>query len=155
MGTKSKWKNEVLRFYNDAVIDESVDQTTANGFLPGHGLSLISGVPGVTVGVFVLKPPVKGVTKQIVTQTSNIFYVRCSTVDNQVRIAAPTTTVNSIVLHPGSTYPVSVSLRGMSTVLWAVCGGGAIGTTLMTRGNHVLWCTGTTGLLAPGTPSSS
>lgn len=143
-GTKAKWKNSVLRFYGNAVVDENVVTHTTNGAMLGYGLSVVDATGAIagTVGVYVLDPPVKGVTKQIVVQSSHIAYVRGSTVDNQVRFASPATDVNSIKLVPDSTYPLSLCLRGVSSVLWAIVGGGVAGTTRTGNYNTILNCTG-------------
>ena len=143
MGTKSKWKNGILRFYNNAVVDENVVTTTENqSAINGYGLSVIKHTAAATTaGVYVLGAPVMGVTKQVIVQSSNPVHLRGSTVDNQVRFAAPTTDVNALILTPGSSYPANVSLRGVSTVLWAIVGGGAAGTTLLASGNSVLFST--------------
>ena len=137
MGTKSKWKNGILRFYNNAVVDENVVTTTAAGTLLGYGLSVISNTAAAT---YTLGAPVKGVTKHITVDTSLVATVRMSTVPNQVRVAAPATAVNSLTLNPGSSYPTNVSLRGVSTVLWAITGAGCAGSTLMSA-NNVLFST--------------
>jgi len=140
MGTKSKWKNGILRFYNNAVVDENVVTTTAAGTLLGYGLSVISNTAAAT---YTLGAPVKGVTKHITVDTSFVATVRMSTVENQVRVAAPATAVNSLTLNPGSSYPTNVSLRGVSTVLWAITGAGCAGSTLMSA-NNVLFSTACT-----------
>jgi hypothetical protein len=140
MGTKSKWKNGILRFYNNAVVDENVVTTTAGGTLLGYGLSVLKDSSAAT---YVLGAPVKGVTKHIIVQTTFAATVRMSTVANQVRVAAPTTAVNSLTLNPGSSYPTNVSLRGVSTVLWAITGAGCAGSTLMSA-NNVLFSTACT-----------
>lgn len=140
MGTKSKWKNGILRFYNNAVVDENVVTTTAAGTLLGYGLSVIKDNAART---YTLGPPVKGVTKQITLASSLVATVRLSTVANQVRIAAPATDINTLTLNPGSSYPTNVSLRGVSTVLWAITGAGCAGTTIMSA-NNVLFSTACT-----------
>ena len=153
MGTKSKWKGDTLRFYNDAVVDESVVTTTANGAITNYGLSLLS-YPnvgsGATVGVYVMDAPMKGVTKQIVNYSTNHVFVRFSTVNNSVILAAPGSplgsTINSLILMGGSTYPIAVSLRGVSTTLWAITGaanGWCAGTTIRTTaGNGIMLSSG-------------
>lgn len=140
MGTKSKWKNGILRFYNNAVVDENVVTTTAAGALNGYGLSIISDNAART---YTLGAPVKGVTKHITVATSLVATVRLSSVANQVRIAAPATAVNSLTMNPGSTYPTNISLRGISTVMWAITGAGCAGTTLMAA-NNILFSTACT-----------
>jgi len=145
MGTKSKWKwtNGRLCFYNNAVVDESVVATTSNGAITNYGLSVLN-FPAL--GVVVLDAPVKGVTKQIVVKSTDFVFVRGSTVTQQVRFAANTTGVNSLRLKTDNSsdfnYPANVSLRGVSTTLWAITGAGCVGTTLNAIGNSVLFCTG-------------
>jgi len=144
-GTKAKWKNSVLRFYNNAVTDDNVVTHTTNGTMLGYGLSVVdaTGAAAGSVFVYVLDPPIKGVVKNIFVQSSNIVYVRGSSVDNQVRFASPSTTVNSIKIVADSTYPTSLNLRGVSSVLWAITGGGVAGTTRTANYNNILNCTGT------------
>jgi len=126
MGTKSKWKKGRLTFYNDAVVDGTVEEfsaipTTSFVAMAGYGLSVI----GCTAAsLFTLGAPVAGVTKDIVVGdgkgSSFTATIRCSTVANQIRIANPTTDMNGVVLTPGSTIPAYVQLRGVSTVLWVL-----------------------------------
>ena len=126
MGTKSKWKNGRLVFYNNAVVDEAVEEksatpTTSYVALNGYGLSVISCTANSR---FTLGAPVAGVTKDITVGdgkgSSFTATVRCSTVANSITIGSPTTSINRVVLTPGSTITAYVQLRGVSTVLWAV-----------------------------------
>lgn len=126
MGTKSKWKVGRLTFYNDAVVDGTVEEfsavpTTSYVAMKGYGLAVV----GCTANsLFTLGVPCAGVTKDIVVGdgkgSSFTCTVRCSTVAKQVRIANPTTDMCGIVLTPGSTIPAYAQLRGVSTVLWAL-----------------------------------
>jgi len=126
MGTKSKWKRGRLTFYNDAVVDGTVESksavpTTSYVDLKGYGLSVI----GCTANSrFTLGAPVAGVTKDITVGngkgSSFVATVRFSTVANRILATAPATDVNGIVMTPGSTIPSYVQLRGVSTILWAI-----------------------------------
>ena len=143
MGTKSKWKNGRLVFYNNAVVDEAVeefsaDPTTSYVAMRGYGLSVVSCTAN---SLFTLGAPVAGVTKDVTVGdgkgSSFTCTVRCSTVANAITIGSPTTSINTVVLTPGSTIPAYVQLRGVSTVLWAVTSfttgkGGAALTTACT-----------------------
>jgi len=134
MGTKSKWKKGRLTFYNDAVVDSNVVTTTAAGTLNAYGLSVITSSAAAT---YTLGVPEAGMTKDIVVGSSWVATVRCSTVANLVTILSPSSdNQNGVVLTPGSTYTASVTLRGVSTVLWALTGVGTAGSTLM-AGNTV------------------
>jgi len=137
MGTKSKWKNGILRFFNNAVVDENVVVTTAAGALLGYGLSVISSTIN---GTYTLGAPVKGVVKDIVVghnlaakPSSFVATVRFSTVDGQVIALTPASTgvFNGVILTPTSAYPAMISLRGASTVRWAITAAGGVGTTAM------------------------
>lgn len=136
MGTKSKWKNGILRFYNNAVVEENVVVTTAAGALLGYGLSVISSTIN---GTYTLGAPVKGVVKDIVvghnlaSDSSFVATVRFSTVDGQVIALTPASTgvFNGVILTPTSAYPAMISLRGASTVRWAITAAGGVGTTAM------------------------
>ena len=136
MGTKSKWKNGILRFYNNAVVDENVEVTTAAGALLGYGLSVISSTIN---GTYTLGAPVAGVVKDIVvghnlaSDSSFVATVRFSTVDGQVLALTGATTgvFNGLIMTPTSAYPACVSLRGASTIRWAITAVGGVGTTAM------------------------
>lgn len=147
MGTKSKWINGILRFYNNAVVDENVVVTTAAGTLTGYGLSVIS---STVAGTYTMAPPIKGVIKDIhvgyngAKGSTFAATVRFSSVANQVTGSGPATTevINGVVLTPLSTYPAVISLRGVSTVVWAITAAGGVGTPLM--GNAVVTTTACT-----------
>lgn len=136
MATKSKWKNGILRFFNNAVVDENVVVTTAAGALLGYGLSVISSTVN---GTYTLGAPVKGVVKDIVVghnlalDSTFVATIRFSTVDGQVLVLTPATTgvFNGLILAPTSKYPAMVSLRGASTVRWAITAAGGVGSTNM------------------------
>jgi len=136
MGTKSKWKNGILRFYNNAVVEENVVVTTAAGALLGYGLSVISSTIN---GTYTLGAPVAGVVKDIVvghnlaSDSTFVATVRFSTVDGQVTAHTPATTgvFNGLILTPTSAYPAMVSLRGASTTKWVITAAGGVGTTAM------------------------
>lgn len=147
MGTKSKWKwtNGRLCFYNNAIVDENVVTTTANGAITGYGLSVLN-FPAL--GVVVLDPPARGVTKQIIVTSTDFVYVRGSTVNGNVTFANNNSTViNSLQMVTDNSsnfnYPANVSLRAISTAKWAIVGAGSVGTTLNAIGNSVWFCTGT------------
>lgn len=133
MGTKSKWKKGVLHFYNNAVVDENVVVTTAAGALLGYGLSVISSTVN---GTYVMAPPIKGVVKDIVVghnlalNSSFVATVRFSTVAGQVTLVSENSSANGLVLTARSSYPAAVSLRGLSSVGWALTAAGGVGTTL-------------------------
>lgn len=136
MGTKSKWVNRRLTFYNAPLnfstgsyaVDQNVVTTTAAGALNGYGLSYIT---TTAAGTYTLGAPEAGVEKQIIVNSSFAATVRASSVANSRTIASPSSdTQNSIILTPGSTYTASATLRGLSTVLWALMSGGVTGTTL-------------------------
>ena len=150
MGTKSKWKNGKLHFYDDktglglptqSVVDEgSIVITTAAGgggatgigTLIGYGLSVISSTIN---GTYTLGVPIKGVIKDIqvghdlTEQSSFVATVRFSSVENLIRCIAPTNDKNSVVLTAYSSYPACVSLRGVSSVYWALTAAGGVGTS--------------------------
>lgn len=130
MGTKSKWKNGILRFYNNAVVDENVEVISdVASNLTGYGLSAIN---LTTAAVMTLGAPVKGVTKDIVCgltiNSSFAASIRLSTVantlaaPNSVGIVSPSTIakINTIVLSPSSQHSACVQLRGLSTVEWCL-----------------------------------
>jgi len=145
VGTKSKWKNGILRFYNNAVVDENVEElsaapTTSYPAMRGYGLSVVSCTAAASR--FTLGAPVPGVTKDITVGdgagTSFTCTVRCSTVANAITIGSPgTPPKQTVVLTPGSTYPAYAQLRGVTTVLWVMTSfttgkGGAALTTACT-----------------------
>ena len=145
MGTKSKWKNGILRFYNNAVVEENVEQLSTAGAVRGYGLTVIS---TTQAGTYTMGAPVPGVVKDITVGdgdgSSFAATIRCSTVANSVTIASPSSdSQNGIILTPGSTYPAGVSLRGVTTVLWTIVGTAIAGTTLMS-GNTVTLTTACT-----------
>jgi hypothetical protein len=139
VGTKSKWKNGILRFYNDAVVEENVETLTTAGAMRGYGLSVINTTAAAT---FTMGAPVPGVVKDIAVGTidasSWAATIRCSTVANSITVGSPSSDVqNGIVLTPGSTLPARAQLRGATTILWVLTSfstgkGGAALTTACT-----------------------
>jgi len=138
MGTKSKWKNGILRFYNNAVVDENVEVISdVASTLTGYGLSVIN---LTTAAVMTLGAPVKGVTKDIVCGAVNgstfVASIRLSTVANtlaspvSVGIVSPSTIakINTIVLAPTTKRSAFVQLRGLSTLQWCLTSFAAGGT---------------------------
>jgi len=120
MGTKAKWKSGKLTFYNDAVVDgtvESIDATTA---LLGYGLSII----GTTADQsYSLGPPVLGVTKDIMVGIGKgSSFVASIVLTSGNTLVTPSTikSKHTFTLTPGASIPAYVQLRGVSTAAWAL-----------------------------------
>jgi len=120
MGTKSKWKAGKLTFYNDAVVDgtvESIDATTA---LLGYGLSVISTTADQT---YSLGAPVAGVTKDILVGSGKgSSFVASIVLTTGNTLVTPSTieSKHTFTLTPGASIPAYLQLRGVSTTVWAL-----------------------------------
>ena len=120
MGTKSKWKRRRLTFYNDAVVDGTVETIDATTALLGYGLSVI----GTTVDQdYSLGAPCAGVTKDIMVGIGKgSSFVATVVLSTGATLITPSTiqSKHTFTLTPGASIPAYVQLRGLSTVKWAL-----------------------------------
>jgi len=120
MGTKSKWKNGILRFYNNAVVDENVESIDATTALLGYGLSVINTTADQS---YSLGAPCAGVTKDILVGNgdgSSFVASIILTTGNTLSTPSTIKSKHMFTLTPGSTIPAYVQLRGVSTTVWAL-----------------------------------
>ena len=118
MGTKAKWLKGKLTFHNNAVVEENVTSVVGGTTIRNYGLVTLS--PTTAQSYYINGGPAIGQKLEIVVNTSIVASVFCSTTKNTVRILSPSTTINGLVFIGGSTYPGSVTLRGVTTATWAL-----------------------------------
>jgi hypothetical protein len=119
MGTRAKWRNGRLTFYNNALVDENVVTTTAAGDIKSYGLSVLGSSANAT---YTMDPPAKGVEKHVVAYTTWTHTLRASS-DLSVEFGKSGGKRYSITIAPTTkteNLGVSVMLRGVSTTLWSV-----------------------------------
>ena len=128
MGTKAKWKKGRLTFYNGAIDDQSVTDTTASSTaITNYGVSCIR--TGTTAGTFVIDPPVLGCRKTVIFQTTGILKLR--TAAATILSDAATDDVLSCGTSGSTQLGFNVDLFGYTTAVWIM----ALGSSIITISN--------------------
>jgi len=120
MGTKSKWKAGKLTFYNDAVVDGTIETIDATTALLGYGLSVISTTADQT---YSLGAPVAGVTKDIAVgggKGSSFVATIVLTTGNTLVTPSTIQSKHRFTLTPAASIPAYLQLRGLSTLRWCL-----------------------------------
>jgi hypothetical protein len=130
VGTKAKWLKGKLTFYNNAVVEENVSTsyTSTNATIPPYGLRILN--PTTSAKFIVDGGPAIGAELQLVCLSTYTTFVRVSTQDStnggETIVRPGTCEAYAVGLHAASSdrggMPGMVTLRGITTSVWAVVG---------------------------------
>ena len=113
MGSKSRWDDGHLVFYDDPV----ETATTASRAISKYGVTVITAATKYT---YTLGAVEKGLTKYIVPLSTFAHTVRGATAVGKILFGTTAGKRNALVISPTSKNKSGVILRGLSTNQWAV-----------------------------------
>jgi len=113
MGSKSRWDEGHLVFYDDPV----ETATTASRAINKYGVTVITAATQYTYN---LGPVEKGLTKYIVALSTFSHVVRGATVVDKILFGTTAGKRYSLTIAPTSKNKTGIMLRGISTNQWAV-----------------------------------